>query len=224
MKKNILFILFYLVFVILLFGYFWINKSNKVKYIKDKTNELEINIKYPCYKYKKLNKVINNYINGYVKNFRNNSFGENYSFYTLYIDYKEYLYNNYISIVFYSEIFLGGAHPSHYIDTVVYDSVNDIIIDIDYLINNDIIKLSELSSLAREYLSHNKIFDNTYIRDMMFKGTTSDKNNFKRFVFNDKGIIFFFERYQIAPYYFGEYNILIPYEKINLVINGEQLC
>lgn len=218
MKKNVLFTILYLVFIILLFVYFYINNSNKVKYIEDKTNKLEINIKYPYYKYKKLNNIIDTYINNYVKEIRNTSFNENYSFYTLYIDYKEYLYKNYISTIFYTEIFLGGAHPNHYINTIVYDKVNNTIIDIDYLINNDIVKLNELSSLSREYLSHNKVFDNTDIKDMLFKGTTSDKNNFKRFIFTDKGIIIFFERYQIAPYYFGEYNILIPYEKVNFNI------
>ena len=64
------------------------------------------------------------------------------------------------------------------------------------------------------YLQKIEIFKNADIIDMMLDGTTPIKNNFKNFVFTSNGLMLIFERYQIAPYYFGEYNITIPYQQI----------
>lgn len=215
MKKNILFIISLFIFFTLLVIYLTTNKT-KIKEINVIENELEIDIKYPRYKYKKLNKEIKNIINKYTKLVRNTPFDDNYHIYTLYIDYKEYRYDNYISLVFYSELFLGGAHPNHYIDTIIYNTKDNILFDIDSLIKLNKNILNKLSDISREELSKNKILNNSDTKDMLLEGTTPSRDNFKRFVLTKDGIIIFFERYQIAPYYFGDYNILIPYNKLNI--------
>ena len=59
MKKNILFIISLFIFFTLLIIYFIISINNsRVKFVNEKDNELEISIKYPSFKYRKLNKRI----------------------------------------------------------------------------------------------------------------------------------------------------------------------
>ena len=59
MKKNILFIISLFIFFALLITYFIISINNtRVKFVNEKDNELEISIKYPSFKYRKLNKRI----------------------------------------------------------------------------------------------------------------------------------------------------------------------
>ena len=181
-------------------------------------NELEISIKYPSFKYRKLNKRIKYIINKYSREIKNTPFDDNYHIYTLYIDYKEYKYKDYISLVFYSELFLGGAHPNHYIDTVIYNTKNNSFININDLINIDKNILIKLSNISREELLKNKALSNSDVKEMLMDGTSPKTDNFKKIALTDEGIIIFFERYQIAPYYFGDYNILIPYSKLNLNI------
>ena len=220
MKKNILFIISLFIFFALLITYFIISINNtRVKFVNEKDNELEISIKYPSFKYRKLNKRIKYIINKYSREIKNTPFDDNYHIYTLYIDYKEYKYKDYISLVFYSELFLGGAHPSHYIDTIIYNTKNNSFTNINNLINIDKNILNKLSNISREELLRNKVLSNSDVKDMLMDGTSPKIDNFKRFALTNDGIIIFFERYQIAPYYFGDYNILIPYSKLNLNIN-----
>ena len=51
---------------------------------------------------------------------------------------------------------------------------------------------------------------------MLKEGTLPTTDNFKNILFTDKGLIIYFERYQIAPYYYGDYNIIAPYEDLNI--------
>ena len=48
---------------------------------------------------------------------------------------------------------------------------------------------------------------------MMINGTEPKKNNFNDFCFTDKGLIIFFNRYQVAPYSSGSFVITVPYNK-----------
>ena len=90
MKKNILFIISLFIFFTLLIIYFIISINNsRVKFVNEKDNELEISIKYPSFKYRKLNKRIKYIINKYSREIKNTPFDDNYHIYTLYIDYKD---------------------------------------------------------------------------------------------------------------------------------------
>ena len=184
-----------------------------------KDNRFEININYPITKYTLLNKEINSTID----NFKEQFYKElrdvaDKSYYTLDINYKEYNYQNYISIVFYVETYTGGAHPSHQIKTINYNYKKNELITIHTLVNNNNGILNTLSILSREYLSKIKIFSDKGIYSMMINGTEPTIDNFKNFVFTSDGLMIIFERYQIASYYFGEYNIAIPYDELKINI------
>lgn len=190
-------------------------KTNNTDNIIIKNNKFETKIEYPITEYSILNKEIHQTIDYYQKEFYNDLKDiTNKNQYNLNISYKEYSYNNYLSYIFYIETDLGGAHPNHQISTISYDIKNNKLITINTLIeyNNNILNI--LSNLSRKQLQKIEIFKNADIIDMMLDGTTPIKNNFKNFVFTSNGLMLIFERYQIAPYYFGEYNITIPYQQI----------
>ena len=174
----------------------------------DKKN-LDINIKIPNTDNYKLNKIINNEVNKYklefIKNAKDSKLKTKYH---LYIDYKEYKYGNYVSYVFFIEDFIGGAHPNHRIKSIVYDTLNNKVISIDDLIsyNGNIINI--ISDYTRCILINNKDID----VNMMYSGTSKVSDNFSNFVLTKEGLLIFFNRYQVEPYYKGEFEVLIPYE------------
>ena len=132
-------------------------------------------------------------------------------YYSLIILYENYEYKNYISYIFRIENFMGGAHPSHRIYTVVYNKDTNKIITIDDLIKENTNTLEIFKEESRNILKNNK---RIRIASMLYEGTTSKKENFNNFVFSEYGIILFFPQYQVAPYSEGEFNVLIPYDKI----------
>ena len=180
-------------------------------YRNNNKEDTDIKVKYPIYEYYKLNKVITENINYYLKDNIDN-------YYFLYIDYKDYEYKEYISIVLYISYFTGGAHPNYEIKTINYNKNINKFIDIDDLINRDKDILNKLSIYSREYFSNNDMFNDKVVFDMMIDGTKSIKDNYKYFNITSDGLIIYFNRYQIAPYYYGDYSITISYNYLDLSI------
>ena len=208
MKKILLLTIIILTIIIIIILY---PKNNQEKIIYNNKTDIEINVKYPLYKYKKLNKQINTIINYYLKDNIDN-------YYFLYIDYKEYKYKDYISLVFNISYFTGGAHPNYEIKTINYNTKNNNFITITNLINKDKNILNKLSTYSRKYFNNNSLFKEKIVNDMMLEGTIGAKENYQRFNLSNDGLIIYFERYQIAPYYYGDYNITIPYQYLELTI------
>lgn len=52
---------------------------------------------------------------------------------------------------------------------------------------------------------------------MIEDGTKPINNNFKNFAFSEDGLIIFFEQYQVAPYSFGNFEVIIPYSKLSMI-------
>jgi hypothetical protein len=52
--------------------------------------------------------------------------------------------------------------------------------------------------------------------EFFMEGLEPNKTNYQTFALNDKGIIFYFNEYQIAPYYAGNFELLMPYEDIDI--------
>ena len=75
-----------------------------------------------------------------------------------------------------------------------------------------------LTIYSREYFSNNDMFNDKVVFDMMIDGTKSIKDNYKYFNITSDGLIIYFNRYQIAPYYYGDYSITIPYNYLDLSI------
>lgn len=212
MKKNL--IIIFLVILLSTITYLIIkNKRNKYN-INHNDNNITIN--YPSTNYLKVNTIIKEYLDTNINNFKNITLDKTKTAYYLIINYKEYHYQNLISYIFFSESFTGGAHPIHLIKSFIYNIDTNSFITINTLIKNNSNILKELSNYTYKTLSNKKIFQNQVVNNMLKEGTLPTTDNFKNILFTDKGLIIYFERYQIAPYYYGDYNIIVPYKDLNL--------
>ena len=204
------------------------NQEKKLEYTSKK--QYKIKAYYPDIKYPLLDKVITDKINQSVDNsvfnesvsvtlqnideFKDNVIDvpvKQNQYYTFYLLYDMYSYQDFISYVFSIETYTGGAHPNHDIFTVTYDKSTDKIVTIADLVETNPNFLDTASNTAREELINNPgIVD----INMLNSGTTAEVDNFSRFAFSSDGIVFFFTQYQIAPYSSGTFEITVPYSKI----------
>lgn len=212
MKKYLIIIL--LVTLLSIIAYLII-KDKKNKY-NVSYNDNNITINYPSTNYYKVNTLIKEYLDTNINNFKNITLDKTKTTYYLIINYKEYYYHNLISYIFFSESFTGGAHLIHLIKSFVYNIDTNSFITINTLIKSNPNILNKLSDYTYHTLSNKKIFQNQVVNNMLKEGTLPTTDNFKNILFTDKGLIIYFERYKIAPYYYGDYNITIPYEDLNL--------
>lgn len=197
----------YFSILIIIVSLHFILTKEQAKYVNDEfVLETKISINIPNTRYVKVNEMINKKINKIKKDFEKNITNNNF---TLAIDCKEYKYYNYISYAFFIETYLGGAHPSHDLFTIVYDTENNKIIDINTLITYNSKTLKVFSAYSRANLIYNSKID----MHMLLEGTTAKIDNFTNFVF-DKNIILFFKEYQIAPYSSGIITLDVPYYMI----------
>lgn len=224
-KKYIILLVSIILLSLYIFNYKNYENNKNIYYSVSKINTIDdehknkINIYFPITNYNLLDKEINNIVDTYVKEFKDaiNEYKiQENLYYTLYINYDEYTYKNYISFVFNIEMFTGGAHPNHFITTINYDTLNNKFINIDSLIDLNKNILNSLSKESRNILSSDKKFQINYNKDMMYEGTLPNKENFKNFVLTENGLKILFNYYQIAPYYYGETIINIEYEKLNI--------
>lgn len=172
-----------------------------------------IQIIYPRTKYGVVNEEIASFIQKQIQTFMSfakEPIQENFT-YTLDISHDEYSYQDYLSYVFYVSSYTGGAHPEHFIFSLVYDvSENKMITMRDLVLEKEDL-LSILSFESRKTLSSNpKIVDSA----MMMEGTAPILKNFSIFAFAPMGIMIFFPEYNVAPYSSGAFKVVIPYSLI----------
>lgn len=116
----------------------------------------------------------------------------------------------------------GAAHPSHTIDTYVYDYQNAKLVSPDefFLANSDYLTL--LSTIAKDDLiNQSKTGDLGYVVDeaMLNEGITPTKDHFKHMLPLRDGLAIYFDEYQVAPYAAGPQQVVIPYAKLQEVID-----
>ncbi len=170
----------------------------------------DLRITFPSSNFLKLDKEIKSYIDKSIEEFMNDIQGNEQNFpYSLYIYYDEYRTKEYRSYVFYKSLFTGGAHPRNTIFTINYNTKTNTIVDINNLINDYPNLLNTFSYQSRMQLKNTKQFHDPRISKMLIEGTKPSKENFKNFIFSENGIILFFQQYQIAPYYMGQFKTII---------------
>lgn len=182
----------------------------------------KLNIYYPYTSYELLNKTIEEKIKTEINLLLDaiKEYGVRPNqYYSLFINYDKYSYKNFLSYVFYISSYTGGAHPNNTIWTINYDIDTNEIIDINDLIKKDPTILDTLSSYSKSALKKDKRFNDTSsdIKEMIDEGTKPNIDNFKNFVFSNDGLIIFFEQYQVAPYSFGNFEVVIPYSKLYVI-------
>lgn len=182
----------------------------------------KLNIYYPYTSYELLNKTIEEKINAEISSLLDTikEYGVRPNqYYSLFINYDKYNYKNFLSYVFYISSYTGGAHPNNTIWTISYDINTNKIIDINDLIKKESNILNTLSSYSKSALKKDKRFNDTSsnIKKMIDEGTKPNIDNFKNFAFSNDGLIIFFEQYQVAPYSFGNFEVVIPYSKLYVI-------
>lgn len=234
MKKNKYILALFLITVIVFLSIFF-NKYNivnvravnansnikdnfSIKKIEEKSDTYDIKVYYPETKFSKVNDEINKRTAKYINEFNeqvNLLSNNNPSIkFNLEVTFDTYGYNEYVSYVFHVTSNIGGAHPNTHIFTINYNEKEDTIITMDDLLkkNSNIIHI--ISEYTYKQLSQNKKIIEFKDESMLKNGTSEKKENFENFALSNDGLIIFFERYSIAPYYLGEFKVVIPYETL----------
>lgn len=206
-------IIYFLIFAMLLsvFTLFLKQRKTNKEINTISYQENTIKIVYPSTNYTKLNKRIKKIITNQINDFTKITLNKEKTTYYLIINYKSYSYKTIISYIFFTESYFLGAHTIHEIWTVNYDYKENKFITIDNIINNNQIILNNIANYTYQNLSQKKIFQNKTVLNMLKEGTKPRLNNYKHILFSKEGLIIYFDRYQIAPYYYGNYSITIPY-------------
>ncbi len=137
--------------------------------------------------------------------------------YTMLIHYDTYAYKNYVTYVFTIFLDTAGAHPNTYIKSITFDKEKQQIVTIDSLVRQYPNLLKQLSTLSLEELKHSEKFKEQGYQDiigMLEDGTKPIAKNFRNFAFTEKGLLLFFENYQVAPYFYGSFQVNIPYSSL----------
>ena len=231
MQKNYILALF-LFFVLIISTYFVttttdgyivkvnenIESSTSIKKINKEEEKYIIKAYIPEAKTKEVNiKLENTYtdiISKFEETVQDLKLPEDNRKFSLNINFTEYTYNDYISFLITYSCDFGGAHPDIDVVTVNYNKKDKEFVDINKLIEKNKETLNIFSNISYESLK-DKI-EEKEDSNMLKQGTSPIKDNFTKFVFSKDGIILFFPNYSIAPYYLGNFEVKIPYSKINI--------
>jgi len=119
---------------------------------------------------------------------------------------------NYISFIFYVTQDIKYLHPNETIFVINYDKKNKRIImleDIEVMYPNLYYNLSEYT--YKELLKNEEIKKMGAL-EMLEMGTKANKYNFMDIAFKDNNLLVIFEKYQVAPYVLGRFEVEVPLE------------
>lgn len=131
--------------------------------------------------------------------------------------------DRYVAIFMGIEWYLrGSAHPSHTIDTYIYDYQQKKLVEASQLFVRGSDYLKTLSRLSKEgLLAQSKKGDMGYVYDesMVTDGTAPQQENFSKILPLKDGLVVYFDEYQVAPYAAGPQQVIIPYSKLKGIID-----
>ena len=132
----------------------------------------------------------------------------------------EVIYNNgsLMSFKFHEFSFTGGAHPNYYTILFTFDISNTRMIAQNEVIKPDALpKMNEIAEKKFREVRGLKPDE-----DLAEAGFWFDEGKFKiseNFALVDKGLLFFYNSYDIAPYAMGTTELLLTYDKLKGLIN-----
>lgn len=129
-------------------------------------------------------------------------------------------YNDrFISLEMSVSSFTGGAHPNSAIYFSNYDLISGKVIALTDIVNvsniEDLIKIAEKKFRLQKGIKHDE--PSLSKAGYWFKDDKFQLNN--NFALNDKGITFYFNSYEIAPYAMGATELFLSFNDIGEVIN-----
>lgn len=188
-----------------------------IQNISENEDAYEINIYYPYTTDDELNSYINTKLDLYIKDIKYQA-----SRYDAEVSEGKYKLNisfnvtkgnnNYISFIFYVNQDIKYLHPNEYIFVINYDKSSKKILmqdEIESMYPNLYYNLSEYT--YKELLKNENI-KNMGMLDMLEAGTHANKYNFMDIGFKDNSLLVLFEKYQVAPYVLGPFEVEVPLE------------
>ncbi len=191
-----------------------------IQNITEEDESYEINIYYPYTTDEKLNSYINTKLELYKKDIKFQA-----SNYENEIQEGKYKLNicfnvtksedKYISFIFYVTQDIKYLHPQETIFVINYDKTNKKILlqeDLEKMFPNLYYNLSEYT--YNQLLNKEEI-KNMGTLEMLESGTRPNKYNFMDAAFKDNSLLVLFEKYQIAPYVLGYFEVEVPMGYLN---------
>jgi hypothetical protein len=197
------------------------------KKIEENEVPFKINITYPSIKNQdNFNKLAKEIIDTELLEFKKNSVEndkavkatdpENYAKYPreydLIISYDKGQIDEYVaSVVFEVYKFEGGAHGATYQIPLNYNFQNQAKISLEDFFGSQENYLQKISDFCRQDLTNQIITKNGSIEGVWIAdGIAPMKENFSTFLINQEGVTFYFPPYQVAPYSFGKFKVIMP--------------
>lgn len=196
------------------------NQNFVIEEIKEEKEKYSIEVYYPRTNYENLNNAITDNVKGTIDLFKKEV--ESLSDIslsaklTLNINYTIYEYLDYISVAIDNVWYLGGAHPNERINTIVYNKKEEKLFTIDDLISKNKTFLKDIAKYSYNILKDNEKIKKYSTDEMLRNGTEPLKDNFENFVLTDTGVLIIFNKYDIAPYVAGNFEVRVPYTDMNL--------
>ena len=176
--------------------------------IEERTKSRDLSIYYPQFvdgNFTKINSLIKNEALQYQRNFKKLQ-SERNQHYSIEAGFTIHFANeNLVTIEFVDDSFSGGAHPNHATKTLNYDLKAEKIIKLTDLFKPNSKYLEKLTLLSKEKLADNLQFE---------EGINPETKNFVNFLITKKGLLFYFDEYQVAPYAAGRQEIVISFEEL----------
>jgi hypothetical protein len=124
--------------------------------------------------------------------------------------------SRYLSVEYYEDSYLGGAHPNAFSFFRVFDLETGKVLTFNDVF--DTTQKSKIDQLKLEYLrkARNVDTDSFKIEDILFEESLKPGNGYlysiNNFYLTKDKIVFYYNSYDIAPYAFGPSQLEIPYE------------
>lgn len=115
---------------------------------------------------------------------------------------------------------IAAAHPFHMIETVNYDLEAENVIELSEIFIDVDKALSYISSRATEQVIANlKAFDGE--ESFIKEGAAAKEANFRDYIIDEKGLTFYFEEYQVAPYAAGPQQATLTWTELRPLLTPQ---
>lgn len=178
-------------------------------------------------KAERANFVIEDHLKKMIEDFKETVRGIKIDGATKHVFYGEYYFNHldpdFFSLKFnISEYISGAAHPTNYVSILNYNLKEDKEINFKDIFKNDADYLTAVSTISVAKLLQKSQDDPSSV-DWIKKGAAPEGENYANFGLNKRGIVIYFNPYQVGPYAAGIQEIEIPYADLISYLNPNSI-
>lgn len=126
-------------------------------------------------------------------------------------------YKGIVSVKIDKEDFVGGAHYNYYTSILNFDRNGDVISNDKLIVNND----EFLEVVRNSYYQIREITKNTSAEDAIMFVEPKELPLAQNIGIDSLGIIVYYNRYEVTPFYLGATEVVIPIQEASKFINPE---